>query len=97
MPTDTSEQLIARAEAALARAPRQPDAHAHNPSPEYLRGLVLLIGLPPREIAEKLGITKRTLNYYLCADRPAPYSVQYALETLARSQLRYRNTVRHAA
>jgi len=64
----------------------KPNASKHNPSPEYLRGLIERAGLSQREAARRIGITDRSLRYYLSEDaaswKPAPYVVQFAIEHL---------------
>jgi len=64
----------------------KPNASNHNPSPEYLRGLIERAGLSQREVARRIGITDRALRYYLSEDaaswKPAPYVVQFAIEHL---------------
>jgi transcriptional regulator with XRE-family HTH domain len=68
----------------------QPDSSKHDPRPEYIRALVERSGLSQRECARRLGISERVMRYYLsdvAADhRPAPYPVQFALESLASSR-----------
>ena len=64
-----------------------PDASKHDPRPEYLRALVAASGLSQRSAAKRIGISERVMRYYLQGAlhptyRPAPYSVQYALESL---------------
>lgn len=72
----------------------KPDAKQHNPAPTYLRSLVERSGLSQRKAAECIGITDRVMRYYLSDEssetfRPAPYTVQFALECLlTQSQLR---------
>jgi hypothetical protein len=70
-----------------------PDATKHDPSPEYLRALLARAGLSQREAARRIGVSERVMRYYLApasADyRPAPYVVQFALESLPRSSARY--------
>jgi len=66
----------------------KPDASLHNPDPRYLRGLLDQAGLSQRQAALALGITDRAMRYYLSDQasatyRPAPYPVQFALESLA--------------
>ena len=62
-----------------------PDISRHNPDPAYLRGVLASAGLSQREAARRIGVSERMMRYYLAdADnRPAPYVVQYALESLA--------------
>lgn len=65
----------------------KPDASKHNPDPAYLRGLLSRAGLSQRAAAERIGVSERMMRYYLAptgADhRPAPYTVQFALEAMA--------------
>lgn len=65
-----------------------PDATRHDPRPEYLRALLDQAGISQREAARRIGISERMMRYYLAdasADhRPAPYPVQFAIESLAR-------------
>lgn len=67
-----------------------PDATRHNPDPAYLRGLLLAAGVSQREAARRIGVSERVMRYYLAPDtadyRPAPYVVQFALESLPRSK-----------
>lgn len=64
-----------------------PDASNHNPSPEYLRALLDRAGVSQREAARRIGISERMMRYYLAPEsadyRPAPYAVQFALESLS--------------
>lgn len=64
-----------------------PDANKHDPRPEYLRALLDQAGLSQREAARRIGVSERMMRYYLAPEsadyRPAPYAVQYALESLA--------------
>lgn len=66
----------------------KPNAEKHNPDPAYLRGLIERAGLSQREAAARVGVTDRTMRYYLSLDqeawKPAPYAVQFALEQLSR-------------
>jgi transcriptional regulator with XRE-family HTH domain len=73
---------------AKSKKAAKPDATLHNPSPEYLRDLLLKAGVTQLAAAKAIGITERVLRYYLsdtqsASYRPAPYVVQYALEQLA--------------
>lgn len=67
----------------------KPDARKHDPSPDYLRALLETAGLSQRQAAERIGISDRLMRYYLAdesseSSRVAPYTVQYALEMLAK-------------
>lgn len=78
----------------LAFTPAVPDASLHDPSVDYLRGLVEISGMTQRAVAERIGIGHRLLKYYLTTPgqgkehRVAPYPVQFALEALARADHR---------
>ena len=66
----------------------RPDATRYNPSPTYLRGLLERAGVSQQAAARAIGISPRTMRYYLTSPesggyREAPYTVQYALEMLA--------------
>lgn len=64
---------------------RLPDASKHDPRPEYLRALLVEAGLSQREVARRIDVSERMMRYYLAegaANRPAPYKVQLALESL---------------
>lgn len=63
----------------------KPNVSKHNPDPAYLRELLDRAGLSQREAARRLGISDRMMRYYLAegeANKPAPYAIQYALESL---------------
>lgn len=63
-----------------------PDASQHDPSPEYIRALLSATGMTGREVAQAIGVSPRMLRYYIAesgAHCPAPYAVQFALESLA--------------
>jgi len=65
----------------------RPDASKHDPRPEYLRALLDQAGMSQREAARRIGVSERMMRYYLAdasADyRPAPYVVQFAIESLS--------------
>lgn len=67
--------------------PSAPDYYL--PDPEYLRLLCRAAGLSPRQAANDLGISERSMRYFLTPAAPgadfrvAPYPVQFALEALA--------------
>jgi predicted transcriptional regulator len=66
----------------------KPDASNHNPDPRYLRGLLEAASVSQRQAAQLLGISDRVMRYYLSDEgsdsfRPAPYTVQFALECMA--------------
>ena len=63
-----------------------PDSTKHDPRPEYLRALLAAAGVSQRAAARRIGISERMMRYYLAGEsadhRPAPYVVQFALESL---------------
>jgi hypothetical protein len=62
-----------------------PNAKTHNPDPAYLRGLIARIGWSQRECALRVGVSERHMRAYLTVGgrrTPAPYAVQYALESM---------------
>ncbi|MDR2259994.1 MAG: helix-turn-helix domain-containing protein [Azoarcus sp.] len=63
-----------------------PDATKYNPDPEYLRELIARTGLSQRECARRIGISDRNMRAHITRAgklSPAPYPVQFALESLA--------------
>ena len=68
----------------------RPDATKHHdPDPRYLRDLVARAGMPRYRVAQRIGISERMLRYYLADGldgKSAPYTVQYALEKLAKKR-----------
>lgn len=82
-----------QARVTLAYTPELPDASLHDPDVLYLRGLIEVIGLSQREVANRIGIGYRLLKYYLVTptedkeSRVATYTVQYAIERLAASRV----------
>lgn len=68
----------------------KPDANRHNPEPDYLRELLKRSGLTQRAAAATIGLTAAGFQNYIRKPsdplyRPAPYTVQFALEALAES------------
>jgi len=67
----------------------KPNASHHDPRPEYLRALIAAAGLSQRQAASLIGVSERMMRYYLSTDpdgwRPAPYCVQFALESFTFS------------
>ena len=66
----------------------KPDASNHNPDPAYLRGLREKAGLSQKDLAERLGMSRRLVQYYEAPEdspdrRVADYRYQFALEALA--------------
>lgn len=63
-----------------------PDATRYDPRPDYLRALLVEAGLSQREAARRIGVSERVMRYYLAPEsadyRPAPYVVQFAIESL---------------
>jgi len=78
----------------------RPNACLYNPDPNYLRQLVSLTGLSQENCARALGVAPRTFRYYLstAADhQDAPYTVQFALESLAARDAAELELIREAA
>ena len=74
----------------------KPNAAMHQPSPDYLRGLLEQIKdtslitkgeVSQRKVAARLGLDERTFRGYLQTPprSECPYLVQYAIEMLAYS------------
>lgn len=69
-----------------------PDASKYNPSPEYLRELIAQTGMTQSDVARCIGIGGRSIRRHL-ADvnaatySPAPYVVQFAIESLAAAKI----------
>lgn len=64
----------------------KPDRSRHRPDPAYLRELVAAAGKTQEEVADMLGVSRRSMRYYLSTakdHRDVPYVVQYAIEGLA--------------
>lgn len=66
----------------------KPDATAYNPDPDYLRSLIAKTGLTQNEIADRVGVSHRTMRRYITFAnsenyQKAPYAVQFAIECLA--------------
>ena len=64
----------------------RPDAKKHNPDPLYLRELIARTGMSQRQCAAQIGISDRNMRAHLSIAgklAPAPYLVQFALESLA--------------
>jgi len=60
----------------------KPDPSTYNPSPEFLRELIVDTGMSHKEAARAIGMSDRAMRYYLKGDRKFPYPVQFALECL---------------
>ena len=66
----------------------KPNSALYNPDPRYLRGLVNKSGISLRKTAAAIGMSWPGFRNYLRDEsdplyRPAPYTVQYAIECLA--------------
>jgi transposase len=65
----------------------KPDATKYNPDADYLRDLLRLSGLSQRAAAAQIGLSAAGFQNYIRKPndplyRPAPYTVQFALECL---------------
>jgi transcriptional regulator with XRE-family HTH domain len=57
----------------------------HTTDTQYYRQLIEKTGLSQNEVAKRLGVSHRTMRYYLSGTNPPPYTFQYALEALVNS------------
>lgn len=63
----------------------RPDASKkHRPDPKRTRALVAATGMTYAQLAERLGVSVRSLERWLGEMGRIPYPEQYALEALAR-------------
>ncbi len=60
----------------------KPDASTHDPSKEYFIDLVKSTGITREKLAIQLGMNDRTVRRYQSGERPVPYLVQFALESI---------------
>lgn len=63
---------------------RKPNAEQHNPDPTYARNLIEQSGLTIRAAAQRTGTSERSMRHWLAGNGRLPYTLQYALEQLAR-------------
>ena len=63
----------------------KPQSDKRNADPDYLRSLVKRAGISQRAAARAIGISPRSMRHYLSGERTAPYTVQFALESLAQN------------
>lgn len=76
-----------------------PNAVTYNPDPTYLRALITKSGLSQAGAASVIGISERVVRYYLApidslGYRPAPYAVQFALESLTSPRMIFKHRKR---
>ena len=66
----------------------KPDIAKHKPDPSYLRALLDKAKLSQVAAARLLGVSERAMRSYLApawkSGHPVPYTVQFALECLAK-------------
>lgn len=63
----------------------KPDARLYyRTEPAYLRELIERAGISQREAARRLGVSDRSIRYYLSGQEAIPYPSQFCLEALAR-------------
>jgi len=60
----------------------KPDASQYDPRPEYVAELIDSTGLTQLAVGSVLGVSERTIRYWLTGDRGIPYTAQFALECL---------------
>jgi len=59
-----------------------PNPSNHQPSTRYLRELVESVDLAQDEVADGIGVDRRTFRRYLAGDSRVPYPVQFTVECL---------------
>ena len=65
----------------------KPDSRKYfNSDPAYLRSLIAQAGISQREAARRLGISDRSIRYYVSGQLTVPYVVQLGLEELAKDR-----------
>ncbi|MBB76614.1 MAG: hypothetical protein CMJ75_19075 [Planctomycetaceae bacterium] len=83
---DAHEWLIEAAREALAED-AYPNPDDYNPDPAYMINLRERAGLTQVQLAQRLRLSRRVIQYYEGADsthRNAPFAYQLALESLVR-------------
>lgn len=88
-PEPVGPVFVWNARVRLEFTPAEPDVAHYCPDAAYLRGLLQIIGQSQRAVAQRLGLSYRTMKYYMTPEdsgiesRTPPYPTQYALERLA--------------
>jgi len=59
-----------------------PDASTYNPDKQYIRDLVDSTGLSQPALGLLLGVSQRTIRFWISGGRQFPYTAQFALECL---------------
>lgn len=59
-----------------------PDATNYNPDRQYIADLIESTGLTQEALGTLLGVTARTIRYWISGEREYPYIAQFALECL---------------
>lgn len=65
----------------------KPNAHCHNPAPDYIRVLIAAIPFSQREIARRIGVSDRYIRALIAGSRECSYPVQFCLEALREPEI----------
>jgi DNA-binding transcriptional regulator YiaG len=64
-----------------------PDAENYNPEPNEVRMLIedccTKYNYSRNRLAQQIGVSDRTIRYWVSGDKSIPYTAQYALEVLS--------------
>jgi len=60
----------------------KPNGNEYNPSPDYLRELIVSTRLTRKELGKVLRVSPRTIQRWLSGDRQFNYRDQFAIEVL---------------
>lgn len=52
------------------------------PDPDYVRDLIAETGLSRQGVADRLGVSRRTVFKWLSGETPIPYVAQFTIESL---------------
>jgi hypothetical protein len=63
-----------------------PDAKLYRPEAAYARQLFEATGLTVIDAADRIGVSRRTFQYYISTDGKMPYTAQYTLEALVETE-----------
>ena len=64
----------------------KPDSKRHKNDPAYLRRMIEESEYSQNAVAEAIGISPRSIRYYLAGEKPIPYTVEFAIEALTDTE-----------